>query len=179
VRQRAVVHTSAVARGPGHLAERDLGVALQQAGPRAREAAVHLEDPVADRERLRGHALAADATGGGIGRRAVGLGEGGAVGRCEDAGRAVSDEGAGEEVGLARAGVGDAEGHVDDDHLDAPALGGLGFDSGDVGCDERVDEPVVIKRDCDPAALVGVYSEDDHGATASPVGSSGSEHRRA
>ena len=44
---------------------------------------VHLEDPVADRERLRracsgADALSADAPGGGIGRRAVGLGEGGA-----------------------------------------------------------------------------------------------------
>jgi uncharacterized protein YcfJ len=46
-------------------------VALQDGGPRAREVAVHLKDPVADRERLRGHALAADAAGGGIGRRAA------------------------------------------------------------------------------------------------------------
>jgi hypothetical protein len=74
-----------------------------------------------------------------------------------------SDEGAGEEVGLARADVGDADGHVDVDQGDAPALGYLGLDGGDVGRDEGADEPVVSQRDRDPAALVGVYSEGDRG----------------
>ncbi len=48
----------------------------------------------------------------------------------------ASDEGAGEEVGLARADVGDADGDVDDDEVYAPALLGLGFEGGDVGRDE-------------------------------------------
>ncbi len=53
----------------GHLAERDLRVALQKESPRARKVAVHLEDPVADRERLHwacsdADALAADARSG-------------------------------------------------------------------------------------------------------------------
>jgi hypothetical protein len=106
--------------------------------------------------------LAADAARGGIGRRAVGLGEGGAVGGGEDARRAGSDEVAGEEVGPARADVGDADRDVDHDELDAPALGRFGLDGGSVGRDERADEPGLVQRDRDPAALVGVYSEDGH-----------------